>query len=57
MNGLTFLFLSFLLFLLLHSFHLLVVGCVPAASSLPLCLVLRVRELLLAGYPLVMCSD
>lgn len=57
MKGLTFLLLSFLLFLLLHSFGLLVVGCVPAAPSLSLRLVLRVRKLFLAGYPFVVSPD
>lgn len=53
----TFLFLSFFLFFLFHSFHLLVVGRVPAASSLSFRFVLRIGKLLIAGYPLVVSSD
>lgn len=56
-NHVTFLFLSLFLLLLLHSFRLLVVGSIPTASSLTLCLVLRIRKVLLAGYPLIMGPD
>lgn len=57
MLWLTFLLLSVLLLLGLDPFGLLEVGGVPAATALARALVLRVRELLFTGYPLVVSTD